>query len=51
MNYAFIIFGAINALATLVIYCFVKETKGLSEAEVGRLYLNVKDESLQKVVP
>jgi hypothetical protein len=43
VNYAFIIFGVINSIATLAIYCFVKETKGLSEIEVSKLYLNLKN--------
>ena len=33
-NYVFFIFGGINLVATLVIYFCLKETKGLSEAEV-----------------
>jgi hypothetical protein len=37
-KYVFIMFGAGNIISTVIIYLFLKETKGLSEAEVSKLY-------------
>jgi hypothetical protein len=37
-DYVFIIFAVINSVATLVIYLFFKETKGLSEVDVAKVY-------------
>ena len=37
-KYVFIMFGAGNVISTLIIYFFLKETKGLSEVEVPKLY-------------
>jgi len=35
----FIMFGVFNMLAVLFLFFFMKETKGLSDAEVRRLYV------------
>lgn len=37
-KYVFIIFGTCNIFATVIVYLFLKETKGLSEAQVSKLY-------------
>ena len=46
-NYAFFVFLTLNCIMTVIIFLFMKETKGLSEEQVGRLY--VKED--QSVVP
>ena len=52
-DYVFMIFAGTYTFATLIIYFFLKETKGLSEVQVARLYLKDKEEEqeLTKIVP
>jgi len=38
-EYTFFIYGIVNSIMTLFVGLWMKETKGLSEEEVGRLYL------------
>jgi hypothetical protein len=38
-NYAFLLFGAFNVLASLFCFFFMRETKGLTAKEVAGLYL------------
>ena len=37
---SFMIFGCINFTAMVLIYVFMKETKGLTEVEISKLYLH-----------
>ena len=48
-DYSFMIFGGINIVSTLIIYFNFKETKGLSEAEIAKLYVREEDLELEKV--
>ena len=43
-DYVFFMFGGLNIICTVIVYFFMKETKGLTEAQVARLYL--KEEKL-----
>lgn len=43
-NYTFLIFAVFSAIATVFIFFFMKETKGLSEYEVARLYRTDNEE-------
>jgi hypothetical protein len=38
-DYVFMIFAGTYTLATIIIFIFLRETKGLSEAQVSRLYV------------
>jgi hypothetical protein len=38
-DYAFLYFAVLNTLCTITIAIYMKETKGLSESQVARLYL------------
>ena len=49
-EYVFLIFMTINILATAIYYCFLKETKDLSEAKVAQLYVR-KGKGIEKVLP
>ena len=43
----FIIFGATSAAGFVYVYYFVKETKGLSEAEIKLLYGKTRSSSVK----
>ena len=43
-DYAFLAFGALNTVFTVAAAIWMKETKGLTETEIARLYL--KEEKL-----
>jgi hypothetical protein len=38
-KYGFIVFGTLNTVMTLIMFVNMKETKGLSEEQVGRLFM------------
>jgi hypothetical protein len=45
-DYGFFVFGTVNSVMMLILYLCMKETKGLSEVQISRLYLRdtqVKD--------
>ena len=35
----FLFCGAVNTIGSVFIYCFMKETKGLTHSEIQKLYL------------
>ena len=43
-EYVFFIYFGLNMFATIVIFIFVKETRGLSEEQVAKLYVRDKTE-------
>jgi len=42
-GWTFILFGVFAGIETLFLFFVVKETKGLSEVQVARLYVNEKE--------
>jgi len=47
-DYGFFVFGTVNSVMMLIMFLFMKETKGLSEEQIGQLY--VRDNQVKDMV-